>query len=121
MNERETATVQQDPESLPGHALYEEHCLPCHQEDGKGVPGMFPPLINTDFVNGEKEKLVRIITEGLDQEIEINGEVFDTPMAPLPHLTDREIADILTFVRAKFGSVTTEVTESEVRAIRGEG
>jgi mono/diheme cytochrome c family protein len=110
--------IVEDLTEHPGSAVFEMHCLPCHQADGNGVPGMFPGLHNTKWVNGEIATLVNIVVNGMDEEIEVDGEIFDSPMAPLPHLTDQELADVLSFVRKKFGIDASEVTVSEVTSIR---
>jgi mono/diheme cytochrome c family protein len=102
----------------PGFALYKMHCLPCHQADGNGIPGMYPGLHNTKWVNGDIATLVNIVVNGMDEEIEVNGEYYNRIMVPLSHLTNQEVADVLTFVRKKFGTNASEVTVSEVTAIR---
>lgn len=110
--------IEEDFTALPGHALYMQHCLPCHQSDGNGVPGMFPSLHNTKWVNGDASTMIGIVLNGMDEEIEVNGEYFNTAMAPLPQLTNEEIADILTYVRKKYGTKASEVTAAEVKSVR---
>jgi mono/diheme cytochrome c family protein len=117
----ESITKEVDMTSHPGYAVYRQHCLPCHQADGNGVPGMHPSLHNTDWVNGEKEALVGIILYGMSGEIEVNGEYYNSVMAPLPYLSDREIADVLTYIRTSFGNSASEITAEEVRDIRNRG
>lgn len=101
-----------------GKIVYEKTCLPCHQPDGDGVPKMNPPLIKTSQVLGSKEKLVRIVLQGFNEEVEINGEYYFNPMPPQPQLTNQEIADVLTFVRNSFGNKASAVTAAEVKAVR---
>lgn len=101
-----------------GKELYRSNCLSCHQGDGNGLSGMYPPLAKSPRVVGEKKHLVDVIINGLDEEIEVNGQVYSGPMAPLPHLKDEEIADILNYVRNSFGNTATLVTIKEVKALR---
>lgn len=101
-----------------GKKVYEKACLACHQTDGEGVPRMNPPLIKTKQVLGNKEKLIRIVLKGFNEEIEINGEYYDNPMPAQPQLTNHEIADVLTFIRNSFGNKASMVTMAEVKAIR---
>ena len=101
-----------------GKKVYEKACLACHQTDGEGVPRMNPPLIKTKQVLGNKEKLIRIVLKGFNEEIEINGEYYDNPMPAQPQLTNQEIADVLTFIRNSFGNKASMVTMAEVKAIR---
>ncbi|MEX0987783.1 MAG: cytochrome c [Bacteroidales bacterium] len=117
--EQPAAKAEENLSQHPGKPLYAMHCLPCHQLDGNGVPGMYPPLNETEWVNGDKATLIDIVLHGMNEEIEVNGNFYNLAMAPLPHLTDQEVADVLNYVRKKFGSATEEVTPGEVTAIRG--
>jgi len=101
-----------------GKAVYKKVCITCHQPDGDGVPRMIPPLSKTKYILGAKEKLVQILVKGLNEEVEVNGDFYNTPMPAQSQLTNREIADVLTFVRNSFGNKAAAVTEAEVIAIR---
>lgn len=57
-----------------GKKLYIQHCSVCHMPKGDGIPGLNPPLINTDWVTGDIDRLVNIVVNGLEEEIEINGQ-----------------------------------------------
>ncbi|MEX0982486.1 MAG: cytochrome c [Bacteroidales bacterium] len=109
-----------DLSSNPGKALYNQHCLPCHQANGKGVPGMFPP-IDKKWVDGDNETLISIVVHGMDKEIEVNGERYNQIMAPLPHLSDQEVKDVLNYVRMEFGTSNNEISTAEVREVRASG
>jgi mono/diheme cytochrome c family protein len=104
--------------NLPGEKVYKQYCISCHQADGGGVPNMNPPLINTTYVLGNKERLIKILLKGLNENIEIDGETFSNPMPALPILKDQQIADVLTYVRNSFGNKASAVTASEVKAVR---
>lgn len=110
-----------DLSSHPGEPLYKKHCLACHQADGNGVPGMFPTLQDTDWVNGDKETLISIVLHGMDEEIEVNGEIYNAIMAPLPHLSDQEVANVLNYVRKRFGSAQQDISVSDVASVRADG
>lgn len=101
-----------------GKKVYENYCLSCHQPDGKGMPGMNPPLTKTKQVLGNKTQLINIILIGLDEEMLINGVTYLNPMPSQPHLKDQEIADVLTYVRNSFGNKASIVTTAEVKAAR---
>jgi len=103
-----------------GKKVFETYCLPCHQADGKGVPGMNPPLIKTDWVLGDKKRLVNVLLKGLDQEIEINGDTYNNVMPAQSSLKDQEIADVLNYVRNSFGNKAGAVTLAEVKKQRGQ-
>lgn len=111
----------EDLSKHPGEPLYKQHCLPCHQADGNGVPGMYPTLKDTDWVNGDNETLIGIVLHGMDEEIEVHGETYSMIMAPLPHLSDQEVVDVLNYVRERFGSAAADISLSEVAKVRAEG
>jgi mono/diheme cytochrome c family protein len=101
-----------------GRILYEKHCASCHQLDGNGVPRLIPPLTGTDFVSGDKFRLIRILLEGLNERIVVQDEEYYSPMASFKHLSDQQIADVLSYIRAGFGSGATVITVPEVSAQR---
>lgn len=116
---------KQQPASLKaaitrGKTVYETTCLPCHQQDGGGVPNMNPPLIKTKWVLGDKKALIKIVLKGLPGgEIDIDGDTFHNPMPPQEStLKDQEIADVLTYIRNSFGNKASLVTMAEVKAMR---
>lgn len=101
-----------------GAALYQQHCASCHQTDGQGVTRLIPPLVGTDYVSGDKSRLIRILLKGLNEPIVVQDEEYFNPMASFQHLSDNEIAEILSFVRTRFGNGTTPVTAKEVQQQR---
>lgn len=112
----------QAPKPVPtdaGKKVYLKSCMVCHQADGAGVPGLNPPLGKTDWVTGDKKRLINVVLKGLENEIEVNGEVYANPMPAQPQLTDQEIADVLTYIRKNFGNKASAVTPAEVKAMRG--
>lgn len=101
-----------------GKALYRQYCISCHQENGSGVPRMNPPLIKTEYVLGDKAKLIGILLKGLNEEVEINGEYYSNPMPSQAALKDQEIADVLSYVRNSFGNKASAVSAAEVTQVR---
>ena len=102
----------------PGKKVYDSFCLVCHMADGSGVPGMHPPLIQTDWVTGDKERLIDITLKGMSGKIEVNGETYNSIMPPHSHLSDKQIADVLTYISQSFGNSAGEVTVEEVQKVR---
>lgn len=101
-----------------GEAVYKKYCISCHQPDGGGVPHMAPPLIQTKFILGDKVALAKIVLNGL-QGVEINGQTYNNPMPPLGSvLKDKEIADVLSYVRNSFGNKASRVLPSDVKEAR---
>jgi mono/diheme cytochrome c family protein len=102
-----------------GEKVYKKYCLTCHQADGGGVPNMAPPLIQTSFVLGNKEKLISIVLNGL-KNVDIDDETYNNPMPPLGTvLKDQQIADVLTYVRNSFGNKASAVSVAEVKIVMG--
>ncbi len=109
------------PEVLEkGEEVYKKYCLACHQSDGSGNPGMFPPLSETKTVNGDKETLINIILNGMQGKIIVKGEVYNQVMVPHSFLSDKEIAAVLTYIRNSFGNNSGAITEDEVGKLRPE-
>jgi mono/diheme cytochrome c family protein len=100
-----------------GQQVYHDQCLTCHQADAGGVPDMNPPLTGTKYVLGDKTTLVQIVLKGM-KGVQINDDDFHNVMAPHNDLTDRQIADVLTFVRNSFGNKARAISAAEVKAIR---
>jgi len=102
-----------------GELIYAKTCLPCHQADGSGVPGLNPPLRNSPYVNGEPAKLIGIVINGLSDGVQINDEDYTNPMPPFGKaLNDNDIADVLTYIRNNFGNKATAMTADQVKAGR---
>jgi putative membrane-bound dehydrogenase-like protein len=107
----------------PGETIYEMACLPCHQPEGKGLPGVYPPLVGSEFVRGDTARLIRIVLHGLSGPITVAGKEFgNTPAAvPMPAmggLEDVQLAALLTYVRAEFGGGAGAVAPDEVARVR---
>jgi mono/diheme cytochrome c family protein len=101
-----------------GKVVYTNVCLPCHMADGGGVQNMNPPLIKTTYVLGNKATLIKIVLHGFNEDVEINGQTYSNTMAAHSDLTDRQIADVLTYVRRSFGNRASAVKTTEVLKVR---
>lgn len=101
-----------------GKAVYTQYCMACHQVDGGGVQGLNPPLIKTTYVLGDQKRLINIVLKGLNQEIEIDGDIYANPMPALNFLTDQQVSDVLTYVRNSFGNKAAAITAAQVKAVR---
>jgi mono/diheme cytochrome c family protein len=101
-----------------GKKVYVQNCLTCHQADGSGVATMNPPLIKTTYVLGDKPTLIKIVLNGFNEDVEINGQKFSNTMTPHDSMTDQEIADVLTYVRNSFTNKASFVTAAQIKAVR---
>lgn len=96
-----------------GQDLYAVHCAPCHRPDGTGAPGLIPPLTNTEWVKN-KNRLIQVVLGGLSGRIEVNGEFYEQEMPGFRHLSDDDLAAILTYVRASYDNNSNAVIPGEV-------
>ena len=101
-----------------GQKIYNQYCMACHQSNGMGASGRFPPLNGTDWVTGDKERLVHLILNGMEGAIEVNGEIYDGLMPQHSFLNDDQIADVLTYIRTHFDNQAGSVTAEEVENYR---
>jgi mono/diheme cytochrome c family protein len=101
-----------------GKVVYAANCLACHQADGSGVPNLNPPLIQTSWVLGSKAVLINQVLKGSKGKVEIDGDRFENAMPAQAHLSDQQIADVLTYVRNSFGNKATAVAPTEVKSER---
>ncbi|WP_430813564.1 c-type cytochrome [Carboxylicivirga sp. RSCT41] len=102
----------------PGKIIYKRHCLSCHQSNAGGIPKMYPPLSDNKVISGDKEPLIDIILNGMSGEIEVNGETYNGVMASYQNLTDKDIADVLNYLRSGFGNSGDNITAGDVKAQR---
>jgi mono/diheme cytochrome c family protein len=100
-----------------GMKVYQQTCLPCHQSDGTGVQNLAPPIIKTSFVLGDKIRLINIVLKGL-KGVEIDGSSYENPMPSFAVLDDKQIADVLTYVRNSFGNKAGSIKIEEVEKTR---
>ena len=91
----------------------------CHQVDGAGKEGIYPPLAGSEWVMGDEAKLVRIILHGLTGPVEVAGETFSGAMPGWGGmLADPDIAAVATYIRSAWGNKAAPVTAAKVTAIR---
>ena len=91
-------------------------CMTCHQPGGKGLPGIYPPIIGSI-----PDKMIKIVLHGLIGPITVNGQIYgdkpnSVPMPPMGGLSDQQIPDVLTFLRKGAPAVTAE----KVKSVRNE-
>jgi mono/diheme cytochrome c family protein len=98
-----------------GAKIYSTLCASCHQAQGTGVHGMFPPLAESEWVTGDEARLIRVILHGLTGEIQVKGETYNGTMAPFGGaLKDAEVAAVATYIRRNWGNKAPAVTTATV-------
>jgi mono/diheme cytochrome c family protein len=115
-----SAPFGRSAESPPGTgaALFLVNCAACHQANGEGLKGIFPPLAKSDYLLADKERSIRIALQGISGPLVVNGTEYQGVMpAPAP-LEDQQVADVLTYVRNAWGNQGEPVTAAEVKRVR---
>ena len=107
-----------EPVPGSGEAIYSRYCVTCHQADGNGIEGAFPPVRETEWANGDKGRLIRLVLYGMQGPIEVKGASYNNVMTPHGFLTDEQVAAVLTFVRSSFDNDADEVFPDEVARVR---
>lgn len=104
-----------------GKKLYAANCVSCHQATGLGIPGQYPPLVKSDYVNGGSKRLGMILLKGLQGPVKVEGVVYNGAMPAWEKvLTDKKIAYILTYIRQDWGNAAGEITPEQIAAGRKE-
>jgi len=99
-----------------GQNLYNLHCMNCHQEDGKGVRGLVPPLAGADYLQTQRQELPCIIKYGLKGKIVVNGREFDHPMPPNLQLSEAQVYNIIRYIQNSWGNEMQAMSLAEVKA-----
>ena len=102
----------------PGAQVYKSYCSACHQRDGKGDGSRFPPLGASEWVTGDKKKLIAVLLKGLEGPIKVKGNSYNGLMAPHNFLSNKDAAEVLTYIRANFGNHAGAVRAEEVDQVR---
>lgn len=93
-------------------------CAVCHQATGLGMPGTFPPLAGSEYVNGVPMKHIAIVLHGLTGPVTVKGQQFNSTMAPLGTMTDDDIAAAINYERSSWGNNGAHVTAADVADVR---
>lgn len=105
-----------------GKKIFSANCATCHQANGIGVAGQYPPLAKSEWVNGGTKRLGMILLKGLQGPLTVAGAKYGTAvMQPWEKtLTDAKIADVLTYIRQDWGNTGGPVTAEGLAALRKE-
>jgi nitrite reductase (NO-forming) len=97
--------VQAQDQMELGKGVYMTLCVACHQPTGAGLPPVFPPLTQTEYVSESPERFAAMILKGVMGPMTVKGMTYANVMPPQEALlTDEKIAAALTYVRGSFGN-----------------
>ncbi len=102
-----------------GALIFTGHCAACHQTAGAGLPGVFPPLAGSDWVNGRDTAVVQVLLHGLQGTVTVNGVAYQGAMPSFGNqLSTAQIAAVLTYIRSQWGNKAGAVSEALVATQR---
>lgn len=101
-----------------GKQVYTKVCQACHQPTGAGIPGAFPPLAKADYLNADVNRAIKQIIKGSSGPMTVNGKQYNTAMPAQGTLSDKDIADVLTYVYGSWGNSKKTITLAMVKAQR---
>jgi nitrite reductase (NO-forming) len=110
------ATKEQKVEA--GRVLYNGTCSVCHQQNGEGLAGVFPPLASSDYLVADTNRAIEIVLNGLTGPVTVNGDPYNSVMPPMSQLNDDEVANILTFTLNTWGNEADAVSSEDVARVR---
>jgi mono/diheme cytochrome c family protein len=101
MNSRDEIRLKQY--QVQGAKVYATYCANCHQQDGKGLASLYPPLAGSDYLMEDMARAACIIKNGQSKEIVVNGVTYNQ-MMPANPITNLEVAEVLTFIANAWGN-----------------
>lgn len=118
---RPTAQAAAPGAAVDGGTIFAANCAACHQANGQGLPGVFPPLVGSEWVVGDPKVLANILLHGVSGKIEVAGQSFDGMMPAFAQLSDAEIAGVLTHIRSTWGNQAEAISADFVASEREAG
>jgi len=103
---------------LDGEEIYQDFCLQCHLDNGKGVENAFPPLAKSDYLQNNIEASIRGIKYGLRGEITVNGNTYNGVMIN-QGLDEEEVADVMNYILNSWGNkAENQITVAQVLEVQ---
>jgi mono/diheme cytochrome c family protein len=124
LRESSPNAVTQDLRRAPASAndggrVYAASCSSCHQADGRGVPGAFPPLAGNPDVTGDPRRVIAVVENGQRGRLRVAGGSYDGVM-PAWHglLSDQDVAAVVSFIRTAWNNGAAPVSEADAAATK---
>lgn len=112
--ENPSAPVSEEEIKIDGSVVYKNVCMACHQQTGLGVPGAFPPLAGSEWVNGDPKVIAKMVLKGIQGPIKVKGNDYNGVMPAFEsQLNDGEIAAVANYIRNEWGNKATEVLSTK--------
>src|SRR5574343_97264 len=100
-----------------GKAVFDANCAVCHQADGKGVAGVFPPLAHSDFFQQRPYEMAHLVLNGRSGTMVVNGQKYNGVM-PAQDLNDEDISAVINYINVELNEGQPVLTPEQVRDMR---
>ena len=110
-------TLTREEIMTKGQRLYNQNCMACHQANGDGLSGVFPPLAKSDYMMADKKRAIKQVLNGSSGPMMVNGKMYNSVM-PAQMLNEQEVAMVLSFVMNSWGNQGEMVSEEEVKQVK---
>jgi len=114
-----SAMAKNPASAFDGAVVYSANCSSCHQSDGRGIPGAFPPLAGNPVVTGNPTAVIAIVKNGIDGRVDVNGQSYSGIMPRWKGvLSDEQIAAAISYIRGSWHNHAPAVSLADVEAVR---
>ena len=113
-----SGTLTQEDQIQAGKELFAGTCSVCHQPNGAGLPGVFPPLAKSDYLAADPKRAISVLLHGLTGKVTVNGTEYNSVMPPMNQLNDDEVANILTYLLNSMGNPGGRILTEDVKKVR---
>jgi len=116
--DRRTPVQAPAANEIDGAQVYAANCVACHQADGQGLTGVFPPLAASRWVLGSTGRLAQIMLFGIQGPITVRGATYNGVMPAFAHLSDEELAAVTSHIRSSWGNDAAPLTPADIARAR---
>lgn len=107
------------PGPVDGAQVFAARCAACHQANGKGLPGVFPPLAGSSWVTGDADTALQIVLHGMNGPIDVLGTTYNGAMPAFAgQLSDQEVGAVLSYARSQWGNAAAPIDTAAAAAAR---
>ncbi|MEO6915061.1 MAG: c-type cytochrome, partial [Chitinophagaceae bacterium] len=126
-NKKNSSNMKELDKAFPkGAIVFKSICQTCHGPEGNGIRSLAPPLNKSDWVNGNKDRLIPLVLYGLTGPVQVSGIMYQAPeingdmpgIGNNPDLKDEDVAQILSYIRKAWNNKADSITAKEVAATR---
>ncbi len=114
----ETTTTETTADFSVGEEIYKTNCMVCHQANGEGIAGTFPPLAKSDYLLEDKDRAILQTLQGAKTPITVNGVEYPGGVMTIVELEDQQTVDVVNYILNTWGNAGGTVTLEEVKAAK---